>query len=72
MKFPLTFDQFNALKNSLASTMKFTLSVNKFISPNGAAGVISAVDGSKLKDITWDATGQGTVTQLYPLYDNIM
>ena len=64
-RFPLTADQFNALKNSLASTLKFTLSVNKYISPDGAAGVATAVDGSQLKDVTWEASGQGTFKQIY-------
>ena len=71
-RFPLTAEQFNALKNSLASTLKFTLSVNKYISPDGAAGVLTEVDGSKLKDVTWVATGQGTSSELYPICDNIM
>ena len=64
-KFPLTAEQFNALSNSAQSTLTFTLSVNKYISPNGAAGVVAAVDGSKLKDATWAASGQGTSVLLF-------
>ena len=71
-RFPLSTEQFNALKNSLASTLTFTLSVNKYISPDGAAGVVAAVDGSKLKDVTWVATGQGTVFKFNPICNNIM
>ena len=65
-KFSLTTEQFNALSNSLPSTLTFTLSVNKDISPSGAAGVITAVDGSKLKAVTtWNAAGQGTSVLLF-------
>ena len=71
VKFSLTTEQFNALSNSLPSTLTFTLSVNKDISPNGAAGVITAVDGSKLKaTTTWQAMGQGASVQLFPTCDN--
>ena len=48
VKFPLTAEQFNALSNSVPSTLTFSLSVNKAISPNGATGVVASVDGSKL------------------------
>eukprot|EP01036_Dinobryon_divergens_P061773 gene61773-biopygen27032 len=59
VKFPLTAEQFNALRNSLPSDLTFTLSVNKDISPNATAGVVTAVDGSKLKDVTtWQATAE--------------
>ena len=59
-RFPLSVEQFNAIKNSAPSTLTFTLSVNKFIAAYGAAGVVTAVDGSNLKVVTWEASGQGT------------
>ena len=72
-KFPLTAEQFNALSNSAPAGLTFTLSVNKYISPDGAAGVVTAVDGSKLKaTTTWQATGQGASVQLFPTCDNFM
>jgi len=53
-RFALSAEQFNAIKNSSPATLTFTLSVNKFIAAYGAAGVVvTAVDGSKLKDVTW-------------------
>ena len=64
-RFPLTADQFNAIKNSAPATLTFTLSVNKFIAAYGAAGVVAAVDGSKLKDVTWEASVQGTTSQIF-------
>jgi hypothetical protein len=65
VRFPLKAEQFYAIKNSSPSTLTFTLSVNKFIAAYGAAGVVTAVDGSKLKDVTWEAAGQGTSSQLF-------
>ena len=65
VKFPLTAEQFSALSNSVPSTLTFTLSVNKAISPNGAAGVVTSVDGSKLNTVNWQATGLGTSLQLF-------
>jgi len=65
VKFPLSTEVFNALSNSAPATLTFTLSVNEAISPNGAAGVVAAVDGSKLKEATWQATGQGTSVPLF-------
>jgi hypothetical protein len=65
VKFPLSTELFNALRNSAPATLTFTLSVNKAISPNGAAGVVAAVDGSKLKEATWQAMGQGTSVPLF-------
>ena len=65
VKFSLTVEEFNALSNSLSSTLTFTLSVNKAISPYGAAGVVTVEDGSKLKEATWEATGKGTSVLLF-------
>ena len=64
-RFPLSAEQFNAIKNSAPATLTFTLSVNKVIAADGAAGVVAAVDGSTLKDVTWEASGQGTTKQLF-------
>ena len=64
-RFALSVEQFNAIKNSSPATLTFTLSVNKFIAAYGAAGVVTAVDGSNLKDVTWEASGQGTTSQIF-------
>ena len=71
VRFPLTNDQFFALRNSAASTLTFTLSTNKFIS-DGVARVASSIDGSNLKDVTWEATGQGTSVGLSTICAKIM
>lgn len=67
VKFPLASEHLTALISSAQSSLTFTLSVNKDISPNGAAGIITAVDGSKLKEVNWQATGQGTYVSLFAI-----
>ena len=71
VRFPLTNEQFYALRNSAASSLEFTLSVNNFIS-DGTARVASSVDGTKLLGVTWDATNQGTSVDLSTICAKIL
>lgn len=66
-RFPLTLEQFNALKVSTSPTLKFTLSVNKYLA-DGATGVVSVTLGSKLQG----AMVKGDSKKIFTVCDNLI